>query len=298
MRSVGVVARDAGPGTADLLVRLRTACRALGLELFVEPRLSELAPKGVPVFSVGAGPAELDLVLSLGGDGTLLRAARLTMNRAVPLLGINLGNLGFLTAAGGRELEWALDRVVAGGYELESRFTLGVEFFGTEDGESSPRLHALNDVVVHKAGAARVARLALEVGVEGRMEEVGSFSGDGVIVATPTGSTAYNLSAGGPIVEPTMECFTITPICPFTLAMRPLVVPSTRTVVIHSLDQEPGLVVTVDGHDARALRSGQGVRVMRGAAPLQLVRFPERTYFGTLRRKLKWAVKPEAPDGA
>jgi NAD+ kinase len=142
-----------------------------------------------------------------------------------------------------------------------------------------------------------VARLEIRVGHRGDEEEVGSFSGDGVIIATPTGSTAYNLSAGGPIVVPRMECLTVTPICPFTLAVRPLVVPSSEAVVVLALEQDPSLVLTVDGQDGRHLEAGEWVRIERGAAPLHLVQFPERTFFSTLRRKLKWAARPSAEDG-
>lgn len=327
MRSIGVVARDDATGAlSEALSRLGLACEALSLRIAVEPGLLSRAPAGSTQLDLEDGAAP-DVVVSLGGDGTLLRAARMTMGRAIPLLGINLGNLGFLTSAGAGELEWALERLVTGRFTLEPRFTLGVRISKSVDraierdaGSTGPTGHAasvaqgsdrrshgvmpetgltlqgLNDVVVHKAGAARVARLALDVGHDGSREEIGSFSGDGVIVATPTGSTAYNLSAGGPIVVPTMECFTVTPICPFTLAVRPLVVPSSERVVIRPLDERPGLVVTVDGQDAVELRPGQEVEVRRGDAPLSLVRFPERTFFGTLRRKLKWAARPEAGD--
>jgi NAD+ kinase len=319
VRSIGVVARDDASGSlSGILNRLGLACEALSLRVSVERSLLDRAPVGAGLldFDRDDGTEVPDVVVSLGGDGTLLRAARMTMGRDVPLLGINLGNLGFLTSAGAGELEWALERLVTGRFELEPRFTLGVRISGPEvpvdgapparapgaahDGDgpplAPPTLQGLNDVVVHKAGAARVARLALDIGHDGMREEIGSFSGDGVIVATPTGSTAYNLSAGGPIVVPTMECFTVTPICPFTLAVRPLVVPSSERVVIRPLDDRPGLVVTVDGQDAVELGPGQQVEVRRGDAPLSLVRFPERTFFGTLRRKLKWAARPESGD--
>ncbi len=329
MRSLGVVVREGAPDAEGILARLGTAAHALGLELRVEPDLLPSAPEGARPFVTdgddrsgdddprhddsggrdgagdprhddsggrdGAGDDLPDLVVSLGGDGTLLRAGRLILGKGIPLLGINLGHLGFLTAAGADELEQALDRVMAGEYELEPRFTLCAEVHA-RSGATLEHFHALNDIVVHKAGQARVARLEIRVGADGAEEDVGSFSGDGVIVSTPTGSTAYNLSAGGPIVVPTMECLTVTPICPFTLAVRPLVVPSTEAVVVLALEHDPSLVLTVDGQDGRSLADGEWVRVRRGDAPLELVRFPGATFFGTLRRKLKWAARPGAED--
>lgn len=294
VRSLGVVVRQGAEDADGILARLGTAAHALGLELRVEPDLVELAPEGAIPF-VADGDDLPDLVVSLGGDGTLLRASRLILGKGIPLLGINLGHLGFLTAAADDELEQALDRVMAGEFEIEPRFTLCARVYD-RDGEPVQRYHALNDIVVHKAGQARVARLEIRVGPSGAEEDVGSFSGDGVIVATPTGSTAYNLSAGGPIVVPTMECLTVTPICPFTLAVRPLVVPSSEAVVILALEHDPSLVLTVDGQDGRSLAGGEWVRVERGDAPMELVRFPGSTFFGTLRRKLKWAARPGVDD--
>jgi NAD+ kinase len=294
IRSIGVVVGEGAADAASILGRLGTAARALGLELRVEPAALGEAPAGTAVFEAD-GEDLPDLVLSLGGDGTLLRAARMILGRRIPLLGVNLGHLGFLTAAGEDELEAALDRIIAGDYACEPRFTLRATVLDAE-GRQVAVFDALNDVVVHKVGAARVARLAIQVGPAGAEEDVGSLSGDGIIVATPTGSTAYNLSAGGPILVPTMECLTVTPICPFTLAVRPLVVPSSENVLIRPLERDPSLVFTVDGQDGRHLEEGEWVRVERGEAPLELVRFPDTTFFATLRRKLKWAARPGVED--
>lgn len=299
IRRLGAILRSRVEGAEEVLERLDTACRALDVELLLEEHALAQAPPGSKRFDPAADPLP-DVVLSLGGDGTLLRAARLVMGRGVPLLGINLGNLGFLTSAGAADMEASLDRLLAGDFTLEPRFTLRAQVQGAtreNDGEDTV-FQALNDVVIHKAGAARVARLEVGVGREGEEEELGSFSGDGVIISTPTGSTAYNLSAGGPIVVPEMECTTVTPICPHTLAVRPVVVPSTQAVVVRPLEPDPLLVLTVDGQDGRHLEEGEWVRIVRGAAPLNLIRFPGRTFFGTLRRKLKWAARPEGLDGA
>jgi NAD+ kinase len=295
VRTVGVVVRKDTPDVNEVVAELCRECDARGLEYSIEAHALVHAPAGTAEFDpAGERP---DLVIAMGGDGTLLRAGRDLFGSGVPLLGINLGNLGFLTSAGARDVASSLDRILVGQYSLERRFTLLASVFGA-DGEPHTVYRALNDIVVHKAGAARVARLELRVGAAGQEEEVGSFSADGVIVATPTGSTAYNLSAGGPIVVPSMECLTVTPICPFTLAVRPLVVSSRDCVAIRAVEVDPSLVITVDGQDGRHLEDGEWVRVERGGAPLQLVQFPERSFFSTLRKKLKWAVRPSSEDGA
>ncbi len=295
IRHLGVVVRRDTPGIGRIVAELAHECAVRGLALSVEEHARAAAPEGTPPFDPEGNPP--DMVIALGGDGTLLRASRHVFGTGIPLLGVNLGNLGFLTAAGSLEVATSLDRLLAGAFTVEPRFTLRATVFGS-DGEERETFRALNDVVVHKAGVARVARLEVKVGPAGDEEEVGSFSADGVIVATPTGSTAYNLSAGGPIVVPRMECLTVTPICPFTLAVRPLVVSSNDAVVVRGAEDDRWLVLTVDGQDGREFANGEWVRVERGGAPLQLVRFPGRSFFSTLRKKLKWAVHPSSEDGA
>lgn len=296
IRHLGVVVRRDTPDIGIIVAELARECEARGLRVSIEDHALDAAPLGTPAFDLQGDPP--DIVIALGGDGTLLRASRHVFGSGIPLLGINLGNLGFLTAAGSREVAASLDRLLAGAYSVEPRFTLRATVFGP-DGQERETFRALNDIVVHKAGVARVARLEVRVGPAGDEEEVGSFSADGVIVATPTGSTAYNLSAGGPIVVPRMECLTVTPICPFTLAVRPLVVSSSDAVVVRGADDDDRwLVLTVDGQDGREFANGEWVRVERGGAPLQLVRFPGRSFFSTLRKKLKWAVRPSSEDGA
>lgn len=295
IRHLCIVVRSDVPELGSVLDDLIRTATARGLTVAVEGHAHPHAPPGTEIFEAGEGPPP-DLVVALGGDGTLLRAGHGLFGTGTPLLGINLGNLGFLTAASGSEVASSLERVLDGDCILEPRFTLRTTVLDA-DGQSVETFNALNDMVIHKAGAARVARLQVRVGPSGREQLVGSFSGDGVILSTPTGSTAYNLSAGGPIVVPSMECFTVTPICPFTLAVRPLVVPSTEAVVVRGLDRDPELVLTVDGRDGRRLQEGEWVRIARGDAPLLLIRFPENSFFGTLRRKLKWAARPSADDG-
>jgi NAD+ kinase len=283
------VARQRHPQLESTLERLHRFARERDLTLLFEKAIDEAEPSGGDSLELEGGTP--DLMLALGGDGTLLRASRMVAGLEVPVLGVNLGQFGFLTAAAEEELESALDRILRGDYRLDRRFTLKATVL---DGEGRPGavLHALNDFVVQQMGMARVTRLSLEVGRPGEEEEIGSFTGDGVILATPTGSTAYSLSAGGPIIMPGMECIVLTPICPHTLAVRPLVVSTAERVTVRGVEAISGLVLTVDGQEGRVLEPGGSAIVEKGDLFVHLVRFPGQTFFSTLRRKLSWAVRP------
>lgn len=288
LRRLGVLVRD-DADLGGLLRRLAEAAGRSGPELFLEDGAAGRYEGLLPPFVPGRDP--VDGLLTLGGDGTLLRGARLAAELEVPVLGMNLGHLGFLTSVGAGELEEALAALVTGGFEGDPRMTLLTRVIHA-DGSYGAAFLAVNDVVVHTAGVARVARLGLTVGSDGAEEEVGSFSGDGVIVATPTGSTAYSLSAGGPIITPEVQCVVVTPICPHTLAVRPLVVPADRPVTVHAVARAEELVVTVDGQVGQELSAGDRVVVSRGPRDVMLLRPPGYTFFSTLRRKLNWAIPP------
>lgn len=287
LRRIGVIGRNDTPLLAEVLARVETFARGRGLELFPEASLQER-------FSAAAGgldgrEGEMDLLLTLGGDGTLLRGARRVAAMPVPVLGVNLGRLGFLTSLPVEGMEAGLSRVLEGRAHLEHRFTLEGEVEGP-DGESRTRLWALNDLVIHKEGVARVVRLDLFVGEDDDLDEIGSFSGDGLVVATPTGSTAYSLSAGGPVVSPGTECLVVCPISAHTLAMRPLVLPAACRLTVRGVDRVEGLVVTEDGQVATAVSPEDRIIFRKGRLPVALVRFPGQTFFQTLRRKLNWAI--------
>ncbi len=286
-RRVGVIGRNDTPLLEEMLARAEAFARGRGLELFPEASLQ-------PRFAAAAGSlegqeGEMDLLLTLGGDGTLLRGARRVAGMPVPVLGVNLGRLGFLTSLPAQGMEAGLSRVLNGEGRLEKRFTLEGEVEGPE-GEPGARLWALNDLVIHKEGVARVVRLDLFVGEDDALDEIGSFSGDGLIVATPTGSTAYSLSAGGPVVAPGTQCLVVCPISAHTLAMRPLVLPASSRLSVRGVDRMEGLVVTEDGQAATALSPEDRILVRKGRVPVGLVRFPGQTFFQTLRRKLNWAI--------
>ena len=295
-RRVGVVARLNHPRLEGALDRLHRFSAEHGLELLFEKAIDESAPPGAGTLDLDA--ALPDLLVSLGGDGTLLRASRMVEGHEVPILGVNLGRLGFLTSAAEEELEEAMRRLLARDYLLDRRFTLKATVVGPGEGADEV-FHALNDLVVHQAGMARVTRLSLGVGAPGAEEAIGSFTGDGVILSTPTGSTAYSMSAGGPIIVPRMECMVLTPICPHTLAVRPLVIPAQERITVRGLDRNEALVLTVDGQEGWRVEEGGSVVVEKGDRVVTLVRFPGQTFFSTLRRKLNWAARPgEPPEDA
>ncbi|HEX8451058.1 MAG TPA: NAD(+)/NADH kinase [Longimicrobium sp.] len=280
-RRVGVVGHDRYDELEAALARLLAFARERGLELFLEDALLEAAPVSA-VLTPDLIPT-LDVLLTLGGDGTLLRGARLVARDSVPVLGINLGHLGFLTTAHPAELDLALDCWLRGDFELDRRMALDIRSMGP-DGEERGEYLALNDAVLHKGGSARVIRLQ----VTALREEVGSYSADGIILATPTGSTAYSLSAGGPIVHPAVDCIIATPISPHTLSVRPLVLPAEETLTVEVLSPTEELILTIDGQESERLIPGARVVVRRADERVSLVRLPERSFFSTLRVKLRW----------
>jgi NAD+ kinase len=251
-----------------------------GIELYSEQRLNQFWPGDVPPFE----GMELDALLTFGGDGTLLRGARLCAGRETPILGVNLGRVGFLTTATRETLDSALEALVAGRYVIERRQALQAAI---KDGEGNHRVSqlAVNDVAVHKGGVARVVRI--NVFIQG--ENVGPYSADGIIVATPTGSTAYSLSAGGPIVVPGVEAILVTPIAAHTLAVRPLVVPATYRIVIEPMaGWADDLLVSFDGQTGTTLAPGERVDVRRADHRVCLIRLGGDGFFSRMRQKLHW----------
>ena len=246
-------------------------------------------PEGADVLDVDGSP--VDLILALGGDGTMLRASRLAIGSGLPVFGVNTGRLGFLTTTPEKELEVGVTAVLDGQALVERRFTLSATV-NVAEGEDLGPFNALNDVVVHHSGAARVTPIRLTVERPEREEEIGSFTGDGVILASPTGSTAYSLSAGGPIVAPDVECMVVTPICPHSLSVRPLVVGSHEKVAVTGLDPGHNLQLTIDGQVEAELGSQDTVVVSRGEHEVSLVQLQGQTFLDTMRRKLNWAARP------
>jgi NAD+ kinase len=280
-RRVGVVGHSNYAILRETLARIQAFAGREGVSLYFEEEIRDFVGGGDVLTPDVCG--DLDLLLTLGGDGTLLRGARLVVMHGVPVLGINLGHLGFLTSAPRDEVEAALTQWLAGDFEIDERMALAVHAEG-EDGAVGRTHLALNDAVLHKTGAARVIRLSMRA----MRDVVGSYSADGIILATPTGSTAYSLSAGGPIVSPSVHCIIATPICPHTLGVRPLVLPADETITVEVLSPTEELILTIDGQEHERLVPGQKVVARRAEQPVRLVRFPGQSFFQTLRRKLKW----------
>jgi NAD+ kinase len=277
---IGVVGHPRYAGLNAGVSRIIEFARAHGLELSFE---EDLAPRGDgPLLDPDLIP-DLDLLVTLGGDGTLLRGARMVAPHGVPVLGVNLGHLGFLTSVGPDELETGLEAAVDGRAVLDERMVLEARAEG-ENGQVHGAYLALNDAVLHRGGVARMIRMAIHA----HDEEVGTYSADGIILATPTGSTAYSLSAGGPIVAPAVDCIIATPISPHTLAVRPLILSAAETVTVEVLSPTEELILTIDGQEGARLLPGDRVVVSRAPVPLRLVRLPGQTFFSTLRRKLRW----------
>jgi NAD+ kinase len=282
-RRVGVAGHPGHANLRAMLDELGRVCGGYGAELLVEEQLAGYVP-GARVFRL----SDLDLLITLGGDGTMLRGARMVAGSGTPVLGINLGRLGFLTAVSCADLSAALASLFAGDYWMDVRCTLDVRVTGA-DGTPGARFVSLNDAVLHKGGFARVIRLAVHVGPD--HQEIGTYTADGIVLSTPTGSTAYSLSAGGPIVVPTMECIIATPICPHTLVVRPLVLPIDMVVTVTPLTGIDEVILTVDGQDGAELRPGDRLTVQHGEPTVSLVRFAGQSFFATLRHKLHWGLE-------
>ena len=279
MIRLGVVGHRGYQDLPSVLRTLGELAPAIGVELHYERELYEVAQRG----KLLEDPSKLDALLTLGGDGTLLRGARVISPHAVPILGINLGRLGFLTCCNADQMSNALMRFARRDYQAESRMALEARVFDSRGTERQKWL-ALNDVVLHKGGFARV--VGVRVAADG--EPIATYASDGVVLSTPTGSTAYSLSAGGPVVYPTLETIVLTPVAAHTLAIRPLMLPSSVEVTLRADDASEELLVTVDGQVGTTFAAGETLSVRRAPGGVLIVRFPGMSFFTTLRQKLGW----------
>ena len=284
---IGVVGHEGYDKLPAMLGLLDMLAPELGVKLVFEPRLWNRAEEELDADS------EIDALLTLGGDGTLLRGAKLLGGRPVPIIGVNLGRLGFLTSCSASSVESALRRFTAGDYRAEPRMTLSATTVGGASEGKQDAWLALNDFVLHKGGFARVVRLSISI--DG--DQMGTYAADGIVVATPTGSTAYSLSAGGPIVAPGLESIVITPISAHTLGIRPLVVHPNSEIVLQGEDGPDELLLTVDGQGGTEMRRGERLIIRRSQSPVMLVRFPPDSFFNRIRQKLGWGGVKEDSDG-
>lgn len=274
-----VFRNESKPDSARTLALVRALLKARGVVSWAaDPRPSPEALR------------RADFAIALGGDGTMLRVAREVAPRGIPLLGVNIGTLGFLSGAELSELKRRLDAVLRGRFLVEERSMLSAEVLRGGRRVNGPDL-ALNEVVIRCGDQARAVSLATRSGER----FVADFFGDGLIVATPTGSTAYALAAMGPIIDPALDVTLLAPICPHTLTQRPLIVPAHLPLTIRlgrrRADEVPRVLVSLDGRDGCELRVGDEVRVRRAETPLRLLLPPGRSFFEILRRKLKWGQR-------
>lgn len=279
---LGIITKPNEPRAAEMAARIAEWAAQHEINLFVNDRVSDLPPG---TFSATAREIadNCDLLVVLGGDGTMIATARLVRGSGTPVLGINMGTLGYLTEFVAEDAISVLEDVIRGNYELDSRMMLDWRIL--RDGDQIGQSTALNDIVVNKSALARIIDIDCWIGAQ----YVTTYRADGLIVATSTGSTAYNLSAGGPIIYPSAAALSICPICPHTLTNRPLVLPSSADIKleVHTRDQE--VMLTADGQTGMPLMPGDTIYIKKSDKTFNTICAEDRDYFEILRSKLKWS---------
>jgi len=281
IKRLGLILKRHDSRLAGIIADIVPWLKSRGIGVFMDQTSAEryrTTENAVPPEELAS---QVDVVAVFGGDGTFLYAARMVAATGVPIMGVNLGSLGFLTEVKLEEMHGAFEGLIAGTYQVEERALLEVEL--VRENRVLARYLALNDAVINKGTLARIVEI--EVTVNAQL--VTLTRSDGLIISTPTGSTAYSLSAGGPIVHPTLEAFIITPICPHTLTNRPVVVPD-KAVLDVALRRGSGVMLTLDGQVGMPLVQGDSLKVRKAAASVRIVQPAGSTFFKLLREKLKW----------
>lgn len=284
-RTVGIVSRPRQEDVAAVVPRLIEWLEARGLAVLCDKETDCCLPTQGRALSREELPAAVDLLIVLGGDGTLLSAARSIGEHDVPILPINLGSLGFLTSVTQQELYPILDAALQERTRISDRTLLEAKIIRA--GAVAEKHRALNDAVLNKGALSRI--FDLDLCVNG--DFVSTFRADGLIISTPTGSTAYSLAAGGPIVYPKVPAFIVTPICPHTLTNRPLVIPDSSNIELAFRSGDEAVYLTLDGQVGVKLESADRISIGKSAHPLRLVRPERNTYYEILRSKLKWGER-------
>lgn len=280
MKKIYLVMHQRKPDTVSIIQQIVDEMTKSGLQPIAEPWLSSVLPEGFSALQYAHEPAQCDAILAIGGDGTFLRANKLALHFDLPLLGLNLGTVGFLSEVEWEQLGTAFQCLAEGQYTIENRMLLEARI-----GEK--RFLALNDIVLSRGGYARL--IGLNVSLEG--ERLDPYIGDGLILSTPTGSTGYSLSAGGPIVHPKLECIIVTPICCHSLQHRPVVTSSSQTITIELDDNHNQTAqVDVDGQQAVFLSYGEKLLITRSRKTARLIHLNPHDFFSTIRIKLaEWS---------
>lgn len=281
---IGIIGKTQKKEALDITKELSQWLQKRGIEVYVDKDLGRGITYATSVSRTEL-PELVDVILVFGGDGTFLGVARLVCKYGIPILGINLGGLGFLTEITLDELYPMMEYILSGKYEVERREMLYAAIHRKADRVGD--YVVLNDVVVNKGAVARIIDLAIYI----NGSHVTTFKADGIILSTPTGSTAYSLSAGGPIVYPTLPLTIITPICPHTLTDRPLVVSNETTVRVKVLTDTPDIYLTLDGQVGVNLRMGDIIEVRKADTSVKLIKSPFRDYFTILKTKLMWGER-------
>lgn len=287
MKKIGLIMKLSNPEAIRLGCDISDWVNKKGGAVYTSQNLLECIPHAASVTSEEL-PAVVDVMVVLGGDGTMLSAARMLDGRKVPILGVNMGGLGFLTASTVKEVYPLLERIMNDDYVIEERMMLSVSL--SRRGKTASKHKVLNDVVI-KAANGRLVRLETRI----NEEYVNTYRADGLIIATPTGSTAYSLSANGPILYPTIHSIIVAPICPFNLTNRPVVIPDWMTVDVTVIPDQMSLGLILDGQVDVGLEAGDTVKVRRAEASVYLIKYEGKSYFDILRERLMWEVK--APSG-
>jgi len=286
MKSIGIIANPKKPQVKETVQTIIGWAEKNKVEFYLGEELVPLLQYKERAFPREKLADKAEVVVSLGGDGTMLATARAVGDRGNPILGINLKSFGFLTEIRAEDLKKTLDRVLKKDFRIEERMVLKSRI----KDEAEPYLYALNDVVIDKGGVARLIQMHLY----DNEEFICSYSADGLIVSTPTGSTAYSLASGGPIINPRLNAIIVSPICPHTLASRPIIfLENDKLKVKVESTGERDAVLTADGQVARPVKSGRSVMVEKAEYSVNLIRFPESSFYDILRKKLHWGARPK-----
>lgn len=290
MKRIGIIAKQNKPEAVPIVRNVMEWLQPKKIEVYIEEEMENLLtprPPGTNLYVVEKKeiPSHAEMIIVLGGDGTLLSVARLVGDREVPILGVNLGGLGFLTEITLEELYRVLERVIQGDFVTNERVVLNAAVI--RRGERLAEFVVLNDAVINKGALARI--IDLEATING--EYLTTFKSDGLIISTPTGSTAYSLSAGGPIVYPSLHCMIITPICPHTLTNRPIVIPDDVEIRAFLKTKQQEVILTLDGQQGFSLEYEDVVEIRKAEGRILLIKSPYRHYFELLREKLKWGER-------
>ena len=285
IKRIGIVSKPKKAEIREMVPPLLKWLRERNVEVCFDKETGAMLEGSEKCLTRNEMPGQVDLLVVLGGDGTLLAAARALNRKPVPLLGVNMGGLGFLTVTTREELYPTLETVLTGNFRTERRVQIEGELIRADEVIAS--FLALNDVVLNKGAIARI--LDFEMRVDGKF--VATYKSDGLIVSTPTGSTAYSLAAGGPVTVPTVEAFIVTPICAHTLTSRPLVLPDTVQIEVVVKSTREAAHLTVDGQVGITAHSEDLVRLRKAASFVELVQPPHKDYFEILQQKLKWGER-------